>query len=291
MAESGGNAQSGFGSIASWRCVERISSSELPEIECRIAQSAGDITCPHHCDLWASTGESLEILPFAISGFELSRTFHNLILPMPSIPFYALKKDFVWLFDWINEVEELAFIVPDGPGRWKAVTNYSFQGEGHYTFWHVNSGPLPMIRKDKKGDATITDPWGGWKEEVEYGGGLAAVIPGLTSGGRPFFGPTSLGTFDLSAIIRASKKRRQFNKAPVSAIARSHFSWVGNHYSILGHKAQKSTERLWAKLKRSISKPSVKIPRQGPLDGTNKEIWALPTAYEKIRAGRMRIAY
>jgi hypothetical protein len=210
---------------------------------------------------------------------------------MPSIPFYALKKDFVWLFDWLNQEEELAFIVPDGPGRWRAVNNYSFQGEGDYTFWHVKSGPLPLMRGKGKRDEEIADPWSGWKEEVEYGGGLAAVVPGLTTGGRPFFGPTSLGTFDLSADISVCKKRRHHLKLPPSVIGMSHFGWVGNHYSILGHKAHKSTERLWAKLKRAIAKQSVKIPRQGPLDGPAKEVWALPTAYEKIRAGRTRIPY
>lgn len=38
-------------------------------------------------------------------------------------------------------------------------------------------------------------------------------------------------------------------------------------------------------------KESVKIPRQGPLDGPIKEVWALPTAYKQIQEGRTRIPY
>ena len=71
-------------------------------------------------------------------------------------------------------------------------------------------------------------------------------------------------------------------------IGLSTFSWIGNHYSIIGYRADPSTERWWQSLRRRIAKMAVKIPSSGRLTSNPKDVWAFPAALEQIRRGRKR---
>jgi hypothetical protein len=110
---------------------------------------------------------------------------------MSCIQLYAVEEDIKKIFDWFSQEEEIAFVVPNGKKRWKASGNHAFQGDGHYILWHVPSGPLPFVRANNRDvEDYVSDPWQGWKEEVE--GGYEDI---------PNFGPTSVGTLELDANI------------------------------------------------------------------------------------------
>ena len=64
----------------------------------------------------------------------------------------------------------------------------------------------------------------------------------------------------------------------------------GLHYQVIlqGEGAKPTTEKWWKRLRRQITKRAVRIPREGPTDGPDAEIWALPSALESIRNGTFR---
>jgi hypothetical protein len=191
---------------------------------------------------------------------------------MSCVQFYAVKKDFIQLFAWLSQEEEIAFIAPDGPGRWKAVSHYGFQGDRVYSLWHVPSGPLPFLRADDvDAEDYVPDPWKGWKEEVEGNKEF-----------NPTFGSAAVGIIMLSASSKSHRDRPQAGHF-MPAIGLSAFSWIGNHYSAIGLPALESTEKVWNKIKRWLKKEGLRIPRKGTIDGPKPEIWALPHALDKIK--------
>jgi hypothetical protein len=84
---------------------------------------------------------------------------------MPWLPIYADSIDFEEILGWLNASEELAFIVPNGPGRWIAVPTTEAIQKSRICLWHIPSGPLPLLHPhpSKKIDP-ISDPWAGWEE-------------------------------------------------------------------------------------------------------------------------------
>ena len=70
----------------------------------------------------------------------------------------------------------------------------------------------------------------------------------------------------------------------------SSFEWIGNRYRLIGEGAPEVTEKWWQRLRRQIKKRAVRIPREGPTDGPNAEIWALPSALKHVQDGTIRDA-
>src|SRR5262245_13363260 len=102
---------------------------------------------------------------------------------MPSIPFYALESDLRTIVDHLGEDSEIAFIVEDGPRRWKAVERVPRVTPGHHALWHLPSGSLPLLEPSTQssGDDTatsrISDPFAGWEERLPS-----------ANAAKPFFG-------------------------------------------------------------------------------------------------------
>jgi hypothetical protein len=211
---------------------------------------------------------------------------------MAWLPFYALEKDIEFLNDWLNQEEEIAFLISQGKGYWKAVKAHeipfdignqktTFEGtvfvtpnRAEYALWHIPSGALPLITPKSKGkprftkddwnDSIISDPWKGWQEEIT---GANSVIP--------YFGAGHPGVFHLEI-----KTSHADNEIPMS-----NFGWIGNHYKIIGSAADKTTEKFWNKLRRMVKKVSSHIPRANNPQ-SKPEIYAFPQAYEAIKSGR-----
>lgn len=199
-------------------------------------------------------------------------------------PMYLEKEDVEILNTWLNENEEIAFLVSNGSGKWIAKkqldifaeselqmaevrliaedleiqTPYSFQ----YNLWHIPSGKLPLI--DTSINRFIDDPWSGWTE-----------IRAGANRGVPYFGAGHVGIISLNIHLAYNN----------GAIPISHFGWIGNHYKVIGNGAEKSTELFWNKLKRMVKKVAVQIPRCNRLE-TKKEVFAFPSAYSEISNGR-----
>jgi hypothetical protein len=186
---------------------------------------------------------------------------------MPWLPIYADSNDFRVIHDWLNASEELAFIVADGPGRWRAVRSIPVLENDLICLWHVPSGPLPLLHASpSRKVSSITDPWSGW-EELRTG-----VIRST-----PYFGAGHPGIIWLN--FHPVSQRSSQN------IGLSSFEWVGNHYRIIGKSADPLTETLWRSLRRWVQKRAQRIPRSGPLDGPRAEIYALPSALAAFESG------
>jgi hypothetical protein len=209
---------------------------------------------------------------------------------MAWLPMYLLESDVEFLNDWLNQEEEIAFLVSNGNKRWIAKKQHEIikdigtqeMGSGNfkipnfieYNLWHIPSGPLPLIKRNKGGvtlrlkkedwefDNEVPNPWLGWTELVT---GANYRVPYFES---------------HTGIIRL-----EINLPSNEPIPISNFGWIGNHYSILGSKANPLTEKFWKKLKRMAKKIAIHIPRENQPNG-KKEIYAFPDAYKEIKNDR-----
>jgi hypothetical protein len=189
---------------------------------------------------------------------------------MPNIPFYADATDFRTIHSWLNECEELAFIVTDGPQKWRAVNSVRELMPGRACLWHVPSGPLSLLYPEPSCKIeTIIDPWSSWRE----------LRPGSDTS-RPYFGAGDSGIIWLYV--------HPTSRIDSEGIGFSWFEWIGNHYRILGSGANPATEKFWRGLRRWVKKRTKNIPRAGPLDGPSPEVMAFPSALARFEAGEKR---
>jgi hypothetical protein len=189
---------------------------------------------------------------------------------MPWLPFYADEEDFRVVHDYLNQNEEIAFIVSDVPHRWRATHTIPHMDGTRICLWHVPSGPLPLLHPHpSKAVDSIADPWSGWTE-LRTG----------TDNTCPYFGA---GHPSIIWLNHRPKSERLSD-----GIGLSSFEWIGNRYSLIGSPAPKVTERFWQRLGRWAKKSAVIIPRAGALDGPSREIWAFQSALAAFRSGRNR---
>lgn len=181
---------------------------------------------------------------------------------MPWIPMYLVPDDVPSLLALLDE--DLALIVPDGARRWRATLDRAQMDASRTAFWHVPSGPLPLVRSQPNlPDREVSDPWAGWTEERT---GADATTP--------YFGAGHPGVFWLNLGIRSNPAKY--------VCGLSSFEWIGNRYSIIGPPAPDVTVKRWNRLKRQIAKVATKIPRGGRTEPTPPEIWAFANADEAL---------
>jgi len=187
---------------------------------------------------------------------------------MPSVLLYALDADLAALLDRLNADPEIAFIVADGAGRWRAVDRLDRLPAGHYALWHIPSGSLPLLEvSETEPDRVIDDPFAGWEEL------RPAAIPG-----QPFFG-SHPGVIWLHVGEEATAKPGQ---VPMTAVG-----WIGNRYRAIGKGAAPATERWWRAFQRWIRGRTVWVPRGGLETDSPADVAALPSALAQLRAGAM----
>lgn len=192
---------------------------------------------------------------------------------MPWLPLYLVREDIETLNEWLNQEEELAFLLKVGPHQWKAFnshtiftdisvsldqTGFPHPNRVEYQLWHISSGPLPLLMPT--GDEEMIDnPWLGWQE----------LSPGANTN-IPYFGAGHCGVFKL-----------QIQLPRMNEIALSGFQWIGNHYN----QADPATKKLWNKIRAMAKKIGKRIPRQNDLT-RQSEVYAFPQAYVEIMKGR-----
>ena len=188
---------------------------------------------------------------------------------MPWIPMYLAADDVALLSAMMNVDEEIAFIVPDGPKRWKAVVGLSTLPVGRIGIWHVPSGPLPLLAPDKKDDGQVHNPFSGWNELRSYADPTT-----------PYFGAGHPGVIWLN--LRLHPRDRN------SSCGLSSFEWIGNYYRIIGNPAKKATELWWSSMRRRIQRIAAeKVPRQSLSSSFRPEIFAFPAALQLLKAGKL----
>jgi len=211
---------------------------------------------------------------------------------MPSIPFYADHQDVGIILQKLGIDPDIALIVQKGRNRWVAEREFPNLTDGKYYLWHVPTGRLPIIKSrtcfsfshkprrvridDKlyldftpKEVSWVENPWIVWKAEVW------PTYPSL-----PCL-PSSPEIIELGLLVKGTEYP--------GSIGMSCFGWIGDRYRSVDYPAHEGTEKWWRNLRNWIAKNAeAKVPRFGPLDGPNPEIWALPFAYTKIAHGTKR---
>jgi hypothetical protein len=181
---------------------------------------------------------------------------------------YLAVDDIPPLSAMLNADEEIAFIVTDGPNRWKAILGLATLPMGPMGMWHIPSGPLPLLAPEEKDDGWVHDPFSGWNE--------------LRTGSdptTPYFGPGHPGVISLDLC--------PFPKEQNSACGMSSIGWIGNHYRLIGNPAMKTTELWWRSLRRRIQRIAKKVPRQTLFNSWSRpEIFAFPAALALLEAGK-----
>lgn len=169
----------------------------------------------------------------------------------------------------LNADPEVAFIAAVGEKRWQAVKNLESISDGRYCIWHIPSGPLPRIGGSGNADSPVSDPWAGW---TEIRSGANTKLPWIGAG--------------VPGVIRWNVRTHSRQN---DGIGLSSFEWIGNYFKVIGRPANPAIDRWWKRLQNRIKNlKAIRIPRSGPIDDGRAEIWALPSAFEKIRNGTAR---
>src|SRR5258705_2184686 len=180
---------------------------------------------------------------------------------MPWIPLYLAGSDATNVLAMLICVEEIGFLVADGPKRWKAITSLpTLPGDGRTGLWHIPSGPLRLLARDKRRDETIHDPFSGWNER------RTGADPTT-----PYFGAGHPGVIWLN--VRLVPKERD------SVGGMSSFEWIGNRYSLIGNPATKMTELWWKSLRRRIQMVASEVTLQRLSSSFRPVTLAYPTAH------------
>lgn len=188
---------------------------------------------------------------------------------MAWLPMYLVKEDLDKLSLWLSEEGDIALIESVAKGKWQAKDSFVIAADGRYCLFHKLSGPLPLLGATYHDpDQEIEDPFRGWQEN------RAGADPGC-----PYFGSGHLSVFWLNVRLK--------NK---EVIGLSSFEWIGNHYAKIGMRAPDSAKKWWGRLGRWVRKRSINIPREGALDGKDKEIWTFDGAMLEIESGISRAA-
>jgi hypothetical protein len=182
---------------------------------------------------------------------------------MSSILVYAVESDLQVIADYLNEDSDLAFVISDGPRRWRTVNRIDRVTAGHHALWLKPAEPLPLVgRSERERDTPIVDPDGGWEERV------ASAVPG-----QPFFG-------SHPSVIWLHASTGAPGLVPMSA-----FGWIGNRYRAIGQGASPAATKWWRSLQRWIRSQTTVVPRgslqaSGPVD-----VAAFPDALAQLRNG------
>jgi hypothetical protein len=182
--------------------------------------------------------------------------------------FYAHDEDAHLLHRRLNEDPEIAFILQDGPGHWRAVERTE-ELQGKTMLWHVPGGPLPLLgRGAGEPDVLIGDAFAGWRERRA---GLDYSVP--------YFGPSWPSAL-LLELYTPGWRGLEMDLMPLSGL-----SYFGDYP---GRNAQPTTRRWWRRMRDWMRRHAVLITRGGPLTGPHADVWALPAALRAIQSGLER---
>ena len=183
-----------------------------------------------------------------------------------SLPLYMLEEDVPLLHEQLNADPEIAFILRDGPERWRAVWQVD-DLRGKTMLWHVPGGPLPL-RHYQGEDTLIEEPFGGWREER----------PGLDDS-VPNFGA------DCQVNILMRIWVPGWNGLPRDLVDISTFSWPALKVT---RSPPEPTRRWWKRWRAFIGRHARRVTRWGPLEGPDADIWAMPAALRALQSGMQR---
>ncbi|KAB2966762.1 hypothetical protein [Zoogloea sp.] len=195
---------------------------------------------------------------------------------MSSIIIYATSLDAEAIRKWINDSIQVAWILrvheADYHYEWKAEHEIDVLKQQEYALWHVESGPL-NVPSGVLGvaDAIVNDPFQGWVQKLNHSGAT-----------RPWFGANLPGPYCFTFAEDGFE-------APGS-LARSEFSWPGDHYKSIGKPAHPAARKWWQKLRHFVASSTEAVP-WAELSSNRKitpKAYIFPDAARQIKSGRHR---
>jgi hypothetical protein len=186
------------------------------------------------------------------------------------IGFYVEDADVALLHERLNADPEIAFIIQDGVGRWRAVWQVD-DLTGKTMLWHVPGGALPLVMPDGQ-DILLSDPFAGWQERNP---GMDASVP--------YFGAACPNTLLLELYVRGWRGKLRPDVIPLSGI-----SWYG---AMPLSSPEASTRQWWRRFRGWMRRRAVRVTRSGALDEPQGDVWAMPAALHSIRSGLERDAF
>ena len=181
----------------------------------------------------------------------------------------------------LNQDQEIAFIVPDGPNRWKAVSSVASLNDGDHSLWHVPGEPLTLLGADGSKE-NIVDPWRGWTQQVTQS---YQTVP-YFSADHPAEIRLSLYTRHRPYSEQERNELTYFNGILLGEndyMMVSSFYWIGNYNG----PAPRSTHQWWRRLKKWVEHEAVKLKPynnfKSKFDRLN--FWAFPSAFHKLKNG------
>ncbi|WP_147332826.1 hypothetical protein [Archangium gephyra] len=176
------------------------------------------------------------------------------------------EPDIELLRERLNRDPEIAFILPEGPGHWRAVWQID-DAQGQTMLWHVPGGPLPLLRRGAEKDSLIEDPFAGW---TACRAGRDKTVP--------YFGPSWPSALLLSLFPPG------WRGLPRDSIPVSGLGWYGRMMGV----SPLPTRRWWQRFGSWIRRRSVRVTRDGPLFEPHADIWAMPAGLRAIQSGMER---
>jgi hypothetical protein len=183
---------------------------------------------------------------------------------MPSIPFYAMAADFPLVVSQLNSDEEIAFLISEGAGRWRAVEQVSELESGRTVLWHTPGGPSSAASARRHRNKDRKPIWG-----------MERTRPFRCRAGSVFGSIPEIVTLDVPRLTPARLER-----VPISA-----FGWIGQRYRAAGRPATRATEAWWRRLQRWLASVGVLVQREGMRRGRGSIAYALPEAHRYLEAG------
>lgn len=185
---------------------------------------------------------------------------------------YLHEQDVPTLLAWLNS-ENVAYIMPDGEDRWKAVRTVEDLPDEHYLIWYLPAGPLSISQGESV--RIIDDPWGGWE----------AVGPNVYRGVVRHLPYHHNGLFAFMLF-----RGRDGEVIPPSYIGDSRpgqtrllstdeFDGVPKGYP------RKQTKRWWKRLRVWAARTGTRVRIKEPLEGPYPSGYAFPHAYDRLRKG------
>jgi len=177
---------------------------------------------------------------------------------------YMTEKDAPILLEWLNSEENIAWIVKTKQQatkyHWRAIQSLEKLAPYDYCLWRADAYRLtiPSGSLDVE-DAVVVDPFSGWSQ----------TLPNNENARTPWFGALHPGPYRLNARFEGAEAK--------GAIARSDFSWTGNHFRLIGHGADPTSYKWWQRLRRFLGKSAIPIP--WPPDAKRNGAYAFPDAY------------
>lgn len=191
------------------------------------------------------------------------------------LPIFVDEQDTKVLIHWLNQQEEIAYLIPVARGNWKAVTSVTNLQDGDYSLWHIPSGALPLWDSNSY-DRIIENPWEGWTETLT-GSSLSSPKSGINC---PGIFSLTLNTrhqpYSQLERTKGSMLKGQLMQGK-NILSVSDFQWIGNRY----RAASPQTQRWWKRLKYWVAHHAVKLtpPR------VRWSYWAFPSAFCKLKSG------